>query len=133
LVIKEAHGFTPGDIITLNSSGVPVKVDNPATNKFIGIVSEVIDTDTFVLVLGGYIAGLSGLTAGQIHYAQSDGTLGTTVTDMPVLFADSTTSGYILASGASASSGIRSGDAVEGEEGVYTLTLDPAITEYKDG
>lgn len=31
------------------------------------------------------------------------------------------------------SSGIRSGDAVEGEEGAYTLTLDPAITEYTDG
>src|SRR5690606_25471464 len=34
---------------------------------------------------------------------------------------------------ASESSVIRSGDAAEGEEGVYTLTLDPAITEYKDG
>src|SRR5690606_3445443 len=34
---------------------------------------------------------------------------------------------------ASESSGIRSGDASEGEEGVYTLTLDPAITEYTDG
>lgn len=99
---KTTHGFVVKNVLTLNGSGALVKVSAPATEKFIGIVLEVIDVDNFRMSNGGYITGLTGLTAGSIHYAQADGTLSTTVSDLPVLLADSTSSGYILA-GSSAS------------------------------
>lgn len=96
---KTAHGFVVKNILTLNGSGVLVKVSAPTTDKFIGIVTEVIDVDNFKMVQAGYVTGLSGLTVGSIHYAQADGTLSTTVSDMPVLKADTTTSGFTLSSG----------------------------------
>lgn len=133
VVATSAHGFVLKNVLTLDNTGALVKVSDPSLNKFVGLVTEVINANLFRIHTAGYVTGLSGLTAGSVHYAQSDGTLSTTESAMPVLLADSTTSGYILASGASASSGIRSGDASEGAEGVYTLTLDPAITEYTDG
>lgn len=103
VVAKTAHGFAVKDVITLNSSGVHVKVTDPASNKFVGLVTEVVDTNSFRIHTAGYVTGLSGLTAGSIHYAQSDGTLSTTVSDMPVLLADSATSGYILSVGGGSS------------------------------
>lgn len=130
-ITKSSHGFSLKDVITLNSSGVHVKVTDPASNKFVGLVTEVVDANSFRIHTAGYVTGLTGLTAGAIHYAQTDGTLGTTVTDMPVLFADSTTSGYILASGATASAGLRLGTAAGTD--TYTLTLSPALTEYTAG
>lgn len=133
VVATSAHGFVLKNVLTLDNTGALVKVSDPSLNKFVGLVTEVINANLFRIHTAGYVTGLSGLTAGSVHYAQSDGTLSTTESAMPVLLADSTTSGYILASGASASSGIRSGDAAEGEEGAYTLTLDQAITEYTDG
>lgn len=131
LVSKSGHGFAVKNVITLNSSGVHVKVSDPDADKFVGIVTEVPDANSFRIHTAGYVTGLSGLTAGAIHYAQTDGTLGTTVTDMPVLFADSTTSGYILASGATGSAGLRLGTAAGTD--TYTLTLSPALTAYTDG
>lgn len=67
-----------------------------------GIVIEVVDSDNFVLLTNGYVTGLSGLTAGEVHFL-SDTTAGaltttepTTATHVskPLLLADSTTSGY---------------------------------------
>lgn len=97
VVPKAAHGFSVKNVITLDSSGAHVKVSSPATERFVGLVTEVVDTNSFRLHMSGYVTGLSGLTAGAIHYAQSDGTLSTTFSGMPVLIADTTTSGYIIA------------------------------------
>lgn len=98
-ISKTAHGFVVKNILTLDGAGELIKISDPAGDKFIGIVSEVIDADNFKLIISGYVNGLSGLTDGYIHYAQSDGTLSVTPSEMPVLLADSTSSGYLLAGG----------------------------------
>lgn len=98
IVAKTAHGFAVKNVITLDESGVHVKVSNPAIENFVGLVTEVVDTNTFRIHMSGYVTGLSGLTAGAVHYAQADGTLSTTFSAMPVLFADTTTSGYLIPS-----------------------------------
>lgn len=131
VVSKTAHGFSVKNVITLNGSGVHVKVSNPSSDKFVGLVAEVVDANSFRIHTAGYVTGLTGLTAGAIHYAQTDGTLGTTQTDMPVLFADTTTSGYILASAAGGGTGLRFGTAMGTNS--YTLTLSPALQEYQAG
>lgn len=128
VVSKTSHGFAVKDVITLNGSGVHVKVSNPTGNKFVGLVTEVIDANSFRIHTAGYVTALSGLTAGAIHYGQADGTLSTTVTDMPVLFADSTTSGYILASGSGSGSGIKIGTA-SGTD-TYTVAFTPPFTSF---
>lgn len=102
---KTAHGFIVKDVLTLNGSGILVKVTDPATQQRIGIVSDVIDADTFKLALAGYVSGLSGLVAGTKYYAQASGTIHTTATDMLVLIADTDTSGYILSSASIGTSG----------------------------
>ena len=94
-ITKPAHGFAVKNVLTLSGSSL-VKVSDPGANKMVGIVSEVIDANSFKLVLGGYVSGLSGLVAGSTYYAQTDGTISTSETDMPVLLADTTTSGYLL-------------------------------------
>lgn len=128
VVPKTAHGFAVKNLITLDGSGVHVKVSDPSSNKFVGLVTEVVDVDSFRIHTAGYVTGLTGLTAGAIHYAQADGTLGTTETDMPVLFADSATSGYILASGASGGGGPKI--ATASGTNTYTAAFTPPHTEF---
>jgi len=96
------HGFSVGDVLTLDPDyGLLVKVSDPSTEKRIGVVNSVIDANNVQYVQVGYIRGLSGLSIGELYYAQADGTLGLSPTDMPVLLADSSVSGYVLSSGAS--------------------------------
>jgi hypothetical protein len=99
-ITQAAHGFVVGNVLTLSGVGVLVKVSDPTTEKRIGVVSLVVDANNYQLTLSGYITGLSGLVAGSIYYAQADGTMSVVETDMPVLQADTTTSGYILVAGA---------------------------------
>jgi hypothetical protein len=99
-ITQAAHGLATGNAITINGSGNFIKVADPAANKFVGIVIDVADTDNFTLQYGGFIS-LTGLTAGSVYYAQSDGTVTTTVSKMPVLIAKTTTTGYMLTSASS--------------------------------
>ena len=103
VIAYDAHPFAVNDVLTLDEDGLLVKITDPSEDKFIGVVNEVINANNFRLVITGYVTGLSGLTAGLKYYAQDDGTLGTDETDMPVLKADSSTSGYLLSSGAGGS------------------------------
>ena len=54
-----------------------------------GIVSSVIDTNNFNLLLGGYLSGLSGLTPGDMYYV-SDTTAGALVTSPPTAYTSAT-------------------------------------------
>jgi hypothetical protein len=101
-VTLNAHGFVAKDVLTVNSSGLIVKVTNTLTQKAIGVVRSVIDVNTFELVINGFIDGLSGLTVGSIHYSNNSGTLVTTASDVQVLIAISATSGFMLSSGGGA-------------------------------
>lgn len=100
VVTKVSHGFAVGDVLTLNGSGVPVKITNPTDQKFLGVVLSVSSTSVFRMAIAGYVTGLSGLTPGSIYYATASGTLSTTESDMPVLQAATATTGYLLSSGA---------------------------------
>jgi hypothetical protein len=93
------HGYSVKDVLTLDNAGEHLKVSDPSSEFFIGLVSEVIDAFTFKLVLNGYVIGLSGLTPGQRYYAQADGQLGPAITNLAVLIATSATTGYIIAGG----------------------------------
>lgn len=95
-ITKVSHGFVVGNVLTLDGSGVFVKVTDPTANKFVGVVTAVVSTSVFRVALAGYITGLSGLTPGSVYYATASGTLSTTPSDMPVLIAGSATTGYIM-------------------------------------
>lgn len=93
---KNAHGFVVGNILTIDSSGVFVKVSNAASNRFFGVVTAVPDVNTFTVTYSGYVSGLSGLVAGSTYYSTNAGVLSTTVSYMPVLKAVSASAGYIV-------------------------------------
>lgn len=125
LVSLTTHGFVLGNVLTVNGSGDLVLVSDPATDKFVGIVQEVIDVDSFVFATAGYVMNLTALalTPGTLYYAQTDGTLDTTITDMLVLLADTALSGYILASSSTGGGG-GSGTVT----GVSAADLSPLFT-----
>jgi len=98
-----SHGLSVGDVIYYNgTSYAKAKADAEATAEVVGIVSAVAGVDDFTICMGGYVSGLSGLTAGTVYYL-SDDTAGTLTTiepvtegsiSKPILIAVSTTSGY---------------------------------------
>jgi len=90
---KSSHGFTLGQVITYKSSAWATYTTG---NTALGILVSVIDTSNFTLLTGGFTNLLTGLTANTLYYAQSDASIGTTVTEMPIFYAVSTTEGYLL-------------------------------------
>jgi hypothetical protein len=104
MVQQSAHGFAVKDVLRHNgTSWAKAQADTAANAVVGGIVVAVVSPDVFVLATAGYIAGLSGLTAGSVHYlsAATAGALTTTAPGTPVavLLADSTTSGALMAMG----------------------------------
>lgn len=104
-ISQSSHGFSVGDVLYFDgSSYLKAKADAANTAEVVGIVSEVKDSSTFVLLSGGYIEGLSGLTAGSVHYLSSSTAGELTVNEpgvigevsKPVLIADSASSGYLV-------------------------------------
>jgi hypothetical protein len=104
-ITQAAHGFSVGNVLYYTGSAWALaKADQDSTSEVLGIVSSVTSSSVFVLTQIGYITGLSGLTAGAVHYL-SDTTAGALTTtgpstighvNKPVLVADTTTSGYII-------------------------------------
>jgi hypothetical protein len=99
IVTQTAHGFTVGKALkkgATETSWAVIDGTVDAQEDFRGLVVEVIDVDTFWVALpGSRVRGLSGLTAGVTNYAQADGSVASTSTNVKVLFADTTTSGYL--------------------------------------
>jgi hypothetical protein len=106
---KTAHGFVVEDAVKVGTTATDWSlVDGTVDTQedFRGIVVEVIDADNFVVALpGSRVTGLSGLTPGATYYAQSDGSLNTSVTLVKVLYADTATTGYMFAGGGSGAGG----------------------------
>lgn len=107
VVQQTAHGLTVGQAVRHNGSAwVAAKADTAANAVVGGIVVAVLSPDVWVLATSGYVAGLSGLTAGSVHYL-SAATAGALTTTAPtsnavaVILADATTSGVMLALGGS--------------------------------
>lgn len=102
LISQTAHGLAVGNVVRHNgTSWVKSKADAAANAVVGGIVSYVISADVFILATAGYVSGLSGLTAGSVHYLSSAtaGALTTTAPTslvIPVISPDSATSGVLV-------------------------------------
>lgn len=100
---QTGHGLSVGDVARHDGSDwVESLADTTGHAVFGGLVIAVPDSDSFLLASSGFVSGLSGLTAGSLHYLQDAGGLGLspgTVT-LPVLLATSTTTGVIITAAA---------------------------------
>jgi len=108
-VALTAHGFAIGECLKKGATVDSwVLIDGTADTQeaLRGLVISVPDANNFVVALpASRVRGLSGLTAGAIHYADASGVLTDVATDVKVLFADSATTGYMIAGGGSAGGG----------------------------
>lgn len=101
---QTGHGFSVGHVVYLNGSTYTLAdADAAATAEVVGIVSDVADADNFTLHAGGWLDGLSGLTAGTVYFlSATPGALTATEPSTvgqiskPLLVADTTTSGYFF-------------------------------------
>ncbi len=101
-VAQLAHGLSVGDWVRMDGTDyVVAQADTGANAEVVGVISAVEDVDNFTITTGGLVTGLSGLTAGEIHYLD-DAVAGaiidsdTAAVSKPVLIARDTTSGYVL-------------------------------------
>lgn len=104
MISQATHGFAVKDVIRHNgTSWVKSQADTAANAVVGGIVVAVLSPSVFILATSGYVDGLSGLTAGSVHYlsAATAGSLTTTAPSIAisVVLADSTTSGVIVSVG----------------------------------
>jgi len=100
VMTQTTHALAIGNVIRHNgTSWVKSQADTAANGVVGGVVIAVLSPDVFVMATGGYVAGLSGLTAGSVHYlsAATAGALTTTAAKYPatVILADSTSSGVL--------------------------------------
>jgi hypothetical protein len=104
-ITQNSHGFVAGNVLYHTGTVyAKAKADAESTSEAIGVVSASIDTNTFTLVTGGYISGLSGLTAGSVYYLSGATAGAMTATEptteghvsKPILIAVSTTTGFVF-------------------------------------
>jgi hypothetical protein len=96
---QTSHGFAAGDCLRFNGSiWVKAQADIADNSEVQGVVSSV-TTDTFILITSGRIGGLSGLISGGVYFLSDTVPGGMTLTEppisKPVLFADSTQTGFV--------------------------------------
>lgn len=104
-ITQTAHGFAAGDVVRSSGSSSFSKAlaDTAANSEAIGVVNEVVDADTFVVVYAGLADGLAGLTSGDVLYLSptAAGTTTTTATSTtgqvlkPIMIAFSVTSAIV--------------------------------------
>jgi hypothetical protein len=100
MIQQTTHGLAVKNVIRHNGTIWTKSQADTAANAVVGgIVIAVLSPDVFVMATGGYVAGLSGLTAGSVHYldATTAGALTTTAPSIaiPIILADTTTSGAL--------------------------------------
>jgi hypothetical protein len=80
-----AHPFTAvGQVVKCVSDDTYdlAQADTATNAKVVGVISEIIDADNFVMTMAGVVGGLSGLTAAQVSYLSAT-TAGGVVTTAP--------------------------------------------------
>jgi hypothetical protein len=102
MVQQTTHGLAVGSVIRHNGTSWTNSQADTAANAVVGgIVISVLSPDVFVMATAGYVAGLSGLTAGSVHYlsAATAGAVTTTAPfiAVPIILADSAASGVLAA------------------------------------
>jgi len=102
-VTQASHGFSTGNSVYYNGSSWLLAKSDGYNTLGIGVI-KVTDANTFDVYISGLISGLTGLTSGEYYYV-SDAVAGNlTVTEPtstssysnPILFAISTTEGFVL-------------------------------------
>jgi len=104
-ITQSSHGFVVNDAIGW-SAGVYSKAiaDGTYDGEIVGVVSEVVNTNTFNLTQSGYISGFTGLVMNSTYFVSPTVagniqlTAPTTIGELvrPILVANSTESGWIL-------------------------------------
>lgn len=110
LIVQNLHGLVVGNIVRFNGTNyVTAQADTFTDSQTVGMVSSVIDVNTFVVTQAGRISGLPAtiveggpLVAGTYYYLSpataGDLTATKTVVDnqvvVPCFIADTTTSGF---------------------------------------
>ena len=104
-VAQNAHGFSIGNWLYHTGTAYALsKTDVDTTSDALGVVSFVTDANNFTLTVGGFVSGLSGLTAGSAHrisptVAGAIQIAAPTIAgqiDKPVFMADTSNSGYVI-------------------------------------
>lgn len=104
-IAKTAHGFAVGEAIGWSSGNYTKAIaDGTYDGEIVGIVSEVVNANTFKLTQSGYVSGLTGLITNSTYFVSSslagDITVvaPTTIGDIvrPILVALSTTTAWVL-------------------------------------
>lgn len=136
VVQQTTHGLVVGNVIRHNgTSWVTSKADTAANAVVGGIVIAVLSPDVFIMATGGYVAGLSGLTAGSVHYldATTAGTLTTTAPTIavPIIHADTTTSGSLQSfwSGSVPNPLVLGSTSLDGKIQIYGDTANGVVVE----
>jgi hypothetical protein len=103
-VTQASHGFVIGDVLYLSGTTYTKAIaTSAAAAEVVGVVSKVVDINTFELTLSGEVTGLTGLTAGEVYFlsAATAGLLTTTEptvigqVSVPVGVASSATTMYV--------------------------------------
>lgn len=99
-ISQTTHGFSVGNWVGLSGSTFAVATRSGGVFAA-GVVSLVIDANSFILTTSGYVTGLSGLVAGSRYFINTAGAISTSETvtvasfSQTAFYADSTTSGYV--------------------------------------
>lgn len=105
-ITQNNHGFIVKDVIGFNTGNTYSKAiaDGSYNGEILGIVSEVLDSNTFKLTVSGYIDGLSGLIPNSTYFL-SDISRGLLTPSEPIsdnsiskaiLISESSTSAWVL-------------------------------------
>lgn len=104
-ITQNSHGFVVGEVLYLNSGTYTKAIaSSAAAAEVVGMVTEVIGTNSFALTTSGYVTGLSGLSSGNVYFVSPSSAGALTATEpntigqisKPVFVSDSTTSGYFI-------------------------------------
>ena len=104
-VSQTMHGFALGDVVrwdTGTSKFIKAQADSASNAEVVGIVGNIIDLDTFGLVMSGKVDSLTGLVAGNVYFLDdvTPGLLTATAPtavghiNKPLLIAIDATTGY---------------------------------------
>jgi hypothetical protein len=103
-VTQASHAFTVGQLLYLNGSTYTLAIaTSAAAAEVVGMVSKVIDANTFEMTTSGVVTGLTGLTAGEAYFLSASVAGGYTITEpstlgevsVPIGVAGSTTTMYV--------------------------------------
>jgi hypothetical protein len=103
-VTQASHGFSVGNILYLSGTTYTKAIATAAnTAEVVGMVSRVVDTNTFEITLSGEVTGLTSLTAGEVYFLSTSSAGAMTVTEpttigyvsVPLGVASSTTTFYV--------------------------------------